>query len=248
MAKKYAYRLHYALEHSLFLTDKEHKVWRVLRAVHSPINPKLGDQTPYFVDIRALDNDIEKKINFMKVFKEKALNIFIGADARQASLSVLPYSNKYMEAPLTCTQPEGKYGCYYTEQDKLFKEHAKYKKPEDCKDDLKYTLPLSLKDIDEKKTMLYVFNVGNAGSDLCGLKEGQTSNGYTIRQRSIKGDYGFATLYLKGDNFDFKFHTRRNGKLITAATFEFRDTDKQPDQNVLGNLIKSQFCKKMVVK
>merc|ERR1711957_1115140 len=243
-ARKYAYRLYYALENSLFLPNKNDKVWRVLRAVHPPINPKYGDKAEYFKEIRSLDEkDNTVKITLMTIFKQKALNIFIGADARQASLSVLPYSNKFVEAEPTYKQKEGKYGCYYTEQDKLFKEFPKYVTPEKCKDDMKFTLPLSFKDISPSKTMLYVFNIGNAGSRLCGLHEGKTSNGYTIWQRSIKGDYGFATLYLKGDIFDFKFLEKKKGKIITSATFEFRDTDNQPDQNTLGALIQSQFCK-----
>merc|ERR1711957_841496 len=142
-------------------------------------------------EIRSLDEkDNTVKITLMTIFKQKALNIFIGADARQASLSVLPYSNKFVEAEPTYKQKEG-----------------------------------------------------NDGSHLCGLHEGKTSNGYTIWQRSIKGDYGFATLYLKGDIFDFKFLEKKKGKIITSATFEFRDTDNQPDQNTLGALIQSQFCK-----
>merc|ERR1712032_404344 len=193
-------------------------------AVHPPINPKYGDQNPYFNEIRTLDEQNNtKKLTLMTIFKQKALNIFIAADARQASLSALPYSNKYMEAPSTCKEAEGKYGCYTVPQDKVFKELPKYVAPE--------------------KTLLYVFNVGNAGSSLCGVKAGKTSIGYNIWQRSIKDDYGFATLYFKGDIFDFRFFERKAGKIITSATFNFRDTDNQPDQNTLGALIKSQFCR-----
>ena len=244
MARKYAYRLHYVIHNSLFIPNKDDRVWRIARAVHAPINPKFGDNSCYFNDIRALDeNGNVVKINLMEKFKEKALNIFISGDARQASLSVLPYSVKYEEAPSSCKQPEGKYGCYYTDQDKLFKEFPKYVEPEKCKDDLKITVPMSLKDISPEKTMLYVFNVGNSGTSLCGLKEGKNSNGYTIWQRAIKDNYGFGTIYFKEQIFDFKFYERKNGKIITAATINLRDTDTQPDQNVLGALIKSQFCK-----
>ena len=102
---------------------------------------------------------------------------------------------------------------------------------------------MSLKDISPEKTMLYIFNVGHSGAKLSQLRKGTTSMGYTIWQRAIKDQYGFATIYFKDQIFDFKFFERKNGKIINTATINLRDTDTQPDQNSLGALIKSNFCK-----
>jgi len=221
--------------------SSSYKVWRVMRAYHSPLYSENKDSSFYFEDL----NLKNKTINIFNSMKNKRVNFFIGSNIHNAQVIAYPYSRKYKQPDLKCNeQPGDRWGCYKVEPN-VFNKNPVFKNQ--CENNLIYNLPIRDRtDPSQLNDMLYIFITGNSGRLLKGVKEGKKTDGILLWNRSTldasgKFNYGFSYSRFSRYQVEIDFYEVDDGgmNLNKAATFVVKE-GKLPDEKLMEDFMNTK--------
>ncbi len=264
-ASKYALALDKILNEKVLKSDSNKKIWKIMRANHSPLYSTSKSNLFYFKNLTALNSNGEPvTFNLWKSIKRNLINIFFSAKVRSASVSIIPYSIKDFEnTNFDCLKQKYKDSGCYVHLDKDETNQIDYKKlptiKNNCYNNLFYRLPYKENTDKAEESLMYVFNVGNSGMNLENMEFGNIANAYLIWKRSQKDFYsskfiyGFSHVSFRKDFVEVDFletqvnKEDKSTKTYKAATFRISTDSPIPDQTKLNHYIKNNICKDYLV-
>ena len=261
---KYALKLDNILNKKVIKSTDQKKVWKVMRAFHSPILSGRKSNLFYYKNITAINSNGEPiTFNLWESIKSNLINIFFSASDNNASVNVIPYSvTNFENTKFNCFKNTYEdIGCYYRLKDAADDQIDYSKVPmtkKVCDNDLFYKLPYKSNTNKTEESFMYVFNVGNSGSNLEKIDFGYTANAYLFWARAQKDFeskqfiHGFAYLSITKDYFEVNFmetevkYEDKKTKSYRAATFRITESPI-PQQSKLIQYIKNSICKDFLV-